>query len=579
MTVTSAERPDTEQHDDRALQGYFEWVNPLDFDPDGKTGSLIVDPFNHRRKPQDETEEDTTEPDAETIQSVEEMGVQQAIVLRPLNGDHQGKYGIIIGQRRTKAAWYAAQKDLAEGRKPRPIPALIRPDLTDADDEALAASFVENKIRRNATLRDDVRAVQQLSLMVGSKKVPKAKAERLAAAMGISVEELDAAQKVAAMDAKTLDRLDQAGTEFDFVELAEYDEVREVNGAERELREAKRRDQDKGNASRGAWKQALAKLRKEKEQDEQKAAFLADCKARKIRVLTHTWDLPRGRKLSDLRDGENKTLTPETHERCPAHAVHVGWGGEIEYWCTSWKKSGHQLTDKAQATARGADKLTAEQEKAEAKRVRENNQAFRTARTVRREHIRDMCASKGEPSTEVKMMITEIMMLGDGRFQHFLGSKDHHELLAFFLADDKLKSSRGREQVKAAITALVTRNKTAKRIWWLYFAQVAGMFESEHMGDSAWRGKIAAETVQWLRFLDQRGYELIPLEEEIISTFEQQQEAERQKAEERERERLEKAAQQESGADAEAGEDTEPDADEESGADAEAGEDTEPDAK
>src|SRR5437764_10812492 len=79
------------------FKGTFAWVDPR---------TLVVDPYNHRKSrtgaSEDEAVEDTTEPDAELIASVCEIGVQTPLLLRP-QADGES-LGIIFGQRRFKAA-------------------------------------------------------------------------------------------------------------------------------------------------------------------------------------------------------------------------------------------------------------------------------------------------------------------------------------------------------------------------------------------------------------------------------------------------------------------------------------------
>ena len=117
MTVTQTEQTEHTPENEAAepaVFGRLVAIDPLDFDPDGGTEKLvIVDPYNHRKKRE---EGDTTEPDAALIASVEEVGVQQAIILRPQEGERDGQLGIVIGQRRTLAGVPGRQR----GRAGRP---------------------------------------------------------------------------------------------------------------------------------------------------------------------------------------------------------------------------------------------------------------------------------------------------------------------------------------------------------------------------------------------------------------------------------------------------------------------------
>src|SRR5437764_2472185 len=100
-----------------AIEGFtgrFAWIDPHD---------LVVDPCNHRKHR--DAEDDTTQPDAELQASVDELGVLTPLVLRPQTGEHEGKLGIIFGQRRNNAALAAAKKSKAKKKPYRLVPAII----------------------------------------------------------------------------------------------------------------------------------------------------------------------------------------------------------------------------------------------------------------------------------------------------------------------------------------------------------------------------------------------------------------------------------------------------------------------
>ncbi|MFB7900671.1 ParB/RepB/Spo0J family partition protein, partial [Streptomyces xiamenensis] len=274
---------------------------------DEQASRVIVDPFNHRKR---RTEGDDTEPDAALIASVGAVGVQQCPVLRPQTGDNAGKLGIVIGQRRMKAARQAAELAKAEGHEYLKVRVIVRDDLTGADDEVIAASMAENIHRRAASAQDDVEAAQQLAFMVEAKRVPKARKERLARAVGRSVEELDAARQVAKMAPEVIEELAEDDVEFDWVELADYDTVRGVDGALWTLENAKRQDATAKNTNRGAWRQALAALKVKAAQIERLAAIRAELAEKKIPEVSHrySWEYTSARPLDDLVSGIGRTL-------------------------------------------------------------------------------------------------------------------------------------------------------------------------------------------------------------------------------------------------------------------------------
>nr|WP_223206527.1 ParB N-terminal domain-containing protein [Streptomyces xanthii] len=544
---------------EEADAGRLEWIDPLtDFRPDEPEESrVIVDPFNHRKKRED-GEEDTTEPDPGLIASVDAVGVQQAPVLRPQVGANEGKLGIVMGQRRMKAARAAAERAVAEGRKYRKVRVIVREDLTGVDDEALAGSMVENVHRAAASVQDDLDAAQQLALMVNAKRVPKARKAQLAAAIGRTTEELDAAPRVAKIAPEVIEELWDQGAEFDWVEQADFAEVEDVPNALWKLEQAKRKDTDEGNTKRGAWRQAMQALRAEKEKAERIAAATAELAKKMIPVIgwPHSWQYSAARPLEELESAIGRPLTEAGHnETCEGHAATFDPAdGEVVWICRDFKKHGHRITGAAQNEDGGSEevdeKAEAEREaaRAEARRVKANNAAWRSVREVRQAFIVDMCQDKGEAPADVKDLVLTGIITGSYAYTHYV-TGDYGRLLSKFLKDENLTHTR-----PDAVAKLIKRTG-AKRYWWLLFAHIAGMYEFEHMTDEAWRGKkdefgrrkpIERKTVEWLNFLKKHGYSLSEVEEETLATAQQQaeekakQEAERQAQRERwEREREE----------------------------------------
>ncbi|WP_329021135.1 ParB/RepB/Spo0J family partition protein [Streptomyces sp. NBC_01601] len=558
MTVTQTEQTEQTPENEAAepaVFGRLVAIDPLDFDPEGGTEKLvIVDPFNHRKK---RKEGDTTEPDPALIASVEEVGVQQAIILRPQEGERDGQFGIVIGQRRTLAAYRVASAAVKEGREYLPIPAIIRDDLRGVDDEALTVSMVENLHRRQASAQDDVDAAEQLALLVKAKKVPKARKRSLAAAIGRTEEELDAAHKVAQMDPETLEDLREEEIEFDWVELGDYDEVKDVSNAQVTLMRAKAKDEQEGNAKRGAWKTAMQELRAKKARTERIETLKAELAEKKVNTVhwVWNWSYSTARPLEELVSKIGMPMSEQGHgETCEGHAATIDPdAAEVVWLCVDWKKHGHRIAGASQdgdgdgePDDEAADKAEAVRE--ERRRVKVNNLAWRTAREGREAHIADMCKDKGEAPADVKDLIMRTLLVSDGHYVHYVGSQEHGAMLAKFLGDERLTRQR-----KDVIASLLKKT-ASKRYWWVMFAQVAGYFEAEHMKDDAWRGephyhhgpsvrgRIRPATAEWITFLKGHGYGVTEVEAETVATAEQEAEAEAERIAEQERQRQEREA-------------------------------------
>ncbi|MDW8809959.1 ParB/RepB/Spo0J family partition protein [Streptomyces scabiei] len=580
MTVTQAEQttqaPEAETAEG-AIFGRLVAIDPLDFDPDGDKGKpVIVDPYNHRKK---RKEGDTVEPDPALIASVAELGVQQAIILRPQVGENKGKLGIVIGQRRTLAALRAATQAVKEGREYLKVPAIIRDDLKGVDDEALTVSMVENLHRRQASAQDDVDAAEQLAILVKAKRVPKARKRSLAAAIGRTEEELDAAHRVAQMDAETLEDLREDEVEFDWVELADYDEVKDVSGAKTALMRAKAKDEQEGNAKRGAWKTAMQELRAKKARAERIETLTAELAEKKVKTLRWSWNWAYGtaRPLEELTSAIGMAMSEQGHsENCEGHAATIDPDeAEVVWLCTDWKKHGHRLAGDAQNDSGSGDgepdeeaAAKAEAEREERRRVKVNNLAWRTARDGREAHIAEMCRDKGEAPADVKDLIMRTLLMSRYPYVHYVGGQHHGEMLAKFLGDKRLTDRRPED----VITSLLKKT-ASKRYWWVLFAHVAGMYEAEHMKDDAWRGEphyhhgpsvrgaIRSETAQWIAFLKRHGYGLTEVEEETLATAEREAKEKAEREAEAERKRQEREAARAAEEDDEDAEDGTPDPD------------------
>ncbi|GAA3835631.1 hypothetical protein GCM10022403_080450 [Streptomyces coacervatus] len=509
MSTTTAARPEAVE----GFVGRFVWVDPHD---------LVVDPYNHRKDRAETDGEDTTQPDPELQASVDELGVLTPLVLRSQEGEHEGKLGIIFGQRRNNAALAAAKKARAKKKPYRLVPAIVRDDLAGVDDAALTVSFIENKHRRQATVRDDIEAARQLSLM----NIPKARKVRNARAMGFKPAELGAASKAAQLsDASLAEAIEE---DFNLIELAEFQEVESVEDALWTLTRAKARDQRENNTKRGHWKHALAGLRAEKKLTDKCAQQAAELTAAEVTVVDWRWNwsATSTRPLTDLLTDDGAPQTSQTHHACPGHASCVSPNdAEVIWLCTAWHRHGHPLTteaaqkDTAQA---GPDKEAA---KAERRLVIANNKAWRQAREVRADFIKDLC-QQPEASTRVWPLILSMITGTSYAYENYV-SRKRTDLTARFLGvEDPNEGNSQWTRVGDPFGAVISRTSPA-RSWRVLLAHVAGAYEVEHMDDAAWRNRINEQTVAWLTFLQAEGYALSTVEAETVAKGRAQQEEEK----------------------------------------------------
>ncbi|MFD3511989.1 ParB/RepB/Spo0J family partition protein [Streptomyces sp. NPDC058657] len=493
--------------------GHFAWVDPYD---------LIVDPYNHRRH-HEEGQADGTEPDPDLIASVEEVGVQSLLLLRPQTGDNEGRLGIVFGQRRNRAAVLAADKAKAEGRPYRLVPALIRDDLTGVDDQALTLSVLENKHRQDAHARDYIDAARQLSLM----DLPPAVRDKHARTIGITTAQMAAADKAAQLtDARLKEGIN---ADFDLLELADFQEVETVAEAHRKLTLAKRRDQADGWAG-GNWAHTMAELRERKAETARRVQLLAELTASGVTLLDWKWswrDSP-ARPLEDLLSQLGTPLTADVHARCPGHAAALHpREPDVTWLCADYKKHQHELP--------GADGTTDAKAKELAKEARRKviryNKAWRSAREVRQEFITALCDKPGDAPDDMWALILDVITGTSHEYSRYL-TRHRTDLMSRFLkVEDPNHDLTQWNRVSKPFQPLINRTGRTRR-WRLLFAQVAAMFEHEHMSDRHWDIPDRATAV-WLELLKNHGYALSEIETEILAKRREMDDAARKAEDER----------------------------------------------
>ncbi|MGX1668655.1 ParB/RepB/Spo0J family partition protein [Streptomyces sp. NPDC055400] len=502
--------------------GTFTWVDPR---------TLVVDPYNHRKsrtslpvssaeqddEDEDEEEghgeaEDTTEPDAELIASVDEIGVQTPLLLRP-QADGE-TLGIIFGQRRFKAAVLAAQKAIAAGGTYRLVPAIIRTDLKGVDDDALTLSLIENKHRRAASVRDDIDAVRQLSLM----KISKTRKAKHARTLGLTPEQVKAAETA---DKLSDESLNQAlAYDFDFVELADLHEVETLDHALWWLRSAKKSDLEEGNGRRGNWAHTMQQLRDQLVDRAAREKVTEELAAAGIPLVDRCWDWARtaARPLTDLVTADGDPVTPEEHRDCPGHAAFLDRGEPVAVWlCQDWTKCGHALGPDAPKDTRAHKDREAEKE--ERRTVIRNNKAWRAARLVRHEFLASLCTRKGDASPAAWGLIMSTITGTSYLYEHFVDSADTSLTAAFLRTPDPNEDRNKWTRVGDPFAEVIAKTPASRR-WQILLAQVCAAHEQQAMGDSAWRGDISSTTAAWLRFLKSEGYALSDIEAETLATAE-----------------------------------------------------------
>ncbi|MFF9691466.1 ParB N-terminal domain-containing protein [Streptomyces sp. NPDC014623] len=458
-----------------------------EFDP----RTLVLDPRNARTE--------NVKPDHALLASVERIGVQEPISVRPLE---DGTFGVFKGQRRWLAATAAAKKAEAKGAPVRPIPAFVREDLTDSDTEALLLSMVENTQRAPMTHRDQLNGAAQLELISMSEPVRR----RAAGILGMKRESLRAAKQASALTTEGL----QAGAHhgFDLTELADLQDVEEVSGAANKLAYARRQDAEaKGKNTRGNWQHAMASLRQERDERRKRdsaAKALTDAGVTVLPRYSRSDDTARP--LDQITTKLGKEFTATTHAACAGHAARLDEDAQPVYFCTDPEKNGHAIKDAPDAAEEAEAKAAA---RAERKKVIEQNKAARAARDVRHEFIAQLCKGKTLSDAAWTLVLTTVMNASD-TYRKFINRTQAKATAAVaqFTGGPAPEGN-----ADDPFTPLIQRTGKARRPQ-LLMAQVAAAFEDE-MHDKAWSTKTATQ-VMWLSFLEAEGYTLSAHEAAIL---------------------------------------------------------------
>ncbi|MCF4123014.1 ParB N-terminal domain-containing protein [Antribacter sp. KLBMP9083] len=318
----------------------------------------------------------------EFIDSVREHGVLVPILVQRTT---DGQLLVRAGQRRTLAAIEAGLET---------IPARI----VDADgDQArrIIEQVVENDARAALRDADRVAGFQQLSLLGVpaaqiAKKTGHAK-ETVTTALGV------AASKVAtAVQTKYDLTLDQAAV------IATFEGDDE---AIKSLTATAVKDP-------GQFGHLAQRLRDQRDREAKLAAAqqgLKDAGVRQVSVPAQGDKTVKP--LESLTDADGNALTPKSHQACPGHAAFLrqAWDGQVAtvFVCDAWKANKHKTPGTTPGTP--VDVEAAAKAKAERAEVVENNAAWRSAETVRREWLAGFAKRKTTPKDAATFIATALV--------------------------------------------------------------------------------------------------------------------------------------------------------------------------
>ncbi|AVZ70900.1 hypothetical protein SLUN_00070 [Streptomyces lunaelactis] len=436
------------------------------------------------------------EPDEKLINSVKELGIQEAVSVRPLP---DGTFGVFKGWRRAQSVQQANATAEADGRPQQTAPAYVRPDLIGRDSWTRMLSLIENDQREQMTERDTVKSVE-LSL-IGMNEVEQKQASR---ALSVRRDAAKDARKAQKLNDATLRRTLAGG--MDLEQTAQLADVEEVSGAETRLLRALGRDHEEGKGGRGHWDQELALLREEQASSQARTEAVANLEAAGIPLLRDrfSWgEKDTSRPLTDLTTGLGNTLTEDSHKGCDGHSARLDDEHQPVWHCSDPDQYGHKLRPEAKEPKKPRDEKAA----AERRKVIACNRAWKAARGERQRFIATLCRGKNL-SDGVRDYSRQVQLT----MPWFYGSwaqKGKAADVARFL------SAKAPEDDSEAVQNLI-KTLARNRDLYAWFAQVAAACEFDIREPKAW-ASLQSHQAGWLLLLEAEGYTLSEVENQAVS--------------------------------------------------------------
>ena len=414
--------------------------------------------------------------DADFLASIREHGVLVPIVA-VRTGD--GQVRVRHGHRRTLAA---VETDRRE------VPVVVIGEDADTDAEQvtrLITQHAENTHRAGLTTAEQVDVFTQLAAfgLTPGQIARRTRARKADVTAALTVGGNDLA-KAAAARYEFL-TLDQAATVADFDD--ETDAVKALIAA----------------AKTGQFDHVAQRLRDDRDRARAAATLTEALTVAGVPVI----EAPdyTDKKITALRDlsHDGQPLTEDTHAACPGRAAYLRptWGDspfQAVHVCTDPKAHGH--TPRHGSTTKLGGALT-DDEKADRARVRENNAAWRSAETVRRDWLRIFLARKTAPK-DAAVFIAQAITSGDHALRRAL-ERSHplgRDLLG--LVDTS------RRHAPAAV------DTSASRAQMIALGLVLAAYE-DATGVHTWRNPDQA-TRRYLRYLIANGYAAADVERLVL---------------------------------------------------------------
>jgi ParB family chromosome partitioning protein len=425
-------------------------------------------------------------PDAALIESVKSLGVLEPVVaVAALDG------GLIVrsGHRRVLAAIEAGLDTVA----------VYVADVDDLDQAAEVGRIIrqrdENTHRAGLSTAEEVGAVSQLAMF------------------GLSVEEISKQARIGKDRVETAVRVSESKMAREHAEVHQ-DLTLDQAAAIAEFEDEPETVVELVNAAAGGrFEHTVQRKRDHRAAVQAKASCVAQLEADGVKVVERPDYSSSTKSLERLVDAKGKKITRAAHAKCAGHVAwpersHTGIAYKPEFGCTNPTRYGHRDTWSSSSSKQKADDMT-EAQRAAAKQERrlviENNKAWGSAQTVRREWLASFAKVKTPPKGAAAFIATSNTK-DSTQFDYHDGPG---KLCVDWLS---LKTTPGRFDLSKTV-------ETATEARALVIALVYNLaLYEDHLSQQAWRmdGTTSAAG-RYLRFLASCGYQLSEVEEFAIS--------------------------------------------------------------
>lgn len=338
--------------------------------------------------------------DRSFVSSIRRHGVILPILAHPTE---DGKIKVEDGQRRILGAIDAERY---------PVPAYIVPEH-DTDAKRIVRQLIANEHRAELDEAERVAAWKQLELegmsVTAIARAVAEKPKRVKA--GLAVAGSEAATKEVTEHQVTLDQA---------LVIAEFEDDPEVADRLRSI----------ASHSPEQFEHEAQRFRDRRTERAEMEALIADYTERGYQQIDWpAYDDKATLPLRDLTYPDGTALTEDNYLGGNGYrfAVRAGWNGiQVGHFVTDWRKWGLK-----KRKADGTPSLPmSDEDKAERRRVIENNKAWRSAETVRRTWLRNFLARKTAPKGAQQFIAKTVI---DGRGGIERAMQEHHPLAADLL--------------------------------------------------------------------------------------------------------------------------------------------------